>query len=79
MSSEPTDPSLIPWYRQFWPWFIIAIPALSVIGGFVTLWLALTHPETLVIDEGEYHKVRGELRAQDHPVKSDHEGLDGQP
>jgi hypothetical protein len=53
-----------PWYRQFWPWFLILIPSLAVIGGFVTLWLALSHPETLVVDEREYEKIRGELRAQ---------------
>mgnify|MGYP006331561807 CR=1 FL=1 len=26
-----------PWYRQFYPWMLIALPAAAVIGGFVTL------------------------------------------
>jgi hypothetical protein len=52
-----------PWYRQFWPWFIIALPATAVIASFVTLWLALTHPDHLVIDEEEYRNLNSELKA----------------
>lgn len=63
MSRSPAIPEP-PWYRQFWPWFIIAIPAAAVLGGFLTLWLALTHPETLVVDDQEYERIRTELRAQ---------------
>jgi hypothetical protein len=37
-----------PWYRQFYPWLLILLPAAAVIGGFVTLYLALAHPDTLV-------------------------------
>jgi hypothetical protein len=29
-----------PWYRQGWPWFLIALPATAVIGGIVTAILA---------------------------------------
>jgi hypothetical protein len=29
-----------PWYRQGWPWFLIAVPATAVIGGAVTFYLA---------------------------------------
>lgn len=65
-----------PWYRQFWPWFIIAIPSLTVIGAFVTLWLALTHPESLVVDDQEYQQIRGELRAQ-HADEASRDGADG--
>ncbi|RMD70706.1 MAG: nitrogen fixation protein FixH [Gammaproteobacteria bacterium] len=42
---------MTPWYRQFWPWFLIALPASSVIGGFVTLWLAMRDPDGLVVDD----------------------------
>jgi hypothetical protein len=73
---QAKDPATIPWYRQFWPWFIIAIPSAAVIGGMVTLWLALSHPETLVVDETEYQQIRDELRAQEHSGH-DTEGADG--
>lgn len=34
-----------PWYRQFWPWVLIALPAAAVIGCAVTIWLVLQNPE----------------------------------
>jgi uncharacterized protein len=37
-----------PWYRQFYPWMLIALPACAVIGGFITLYLAISHPDALV-------------------------------
>jgi len=31
----------LPWYRHFWPWFIIALLAGAVSGSFVSLYFAL--------------------------------------
>ena len=53
-----------PWYKQFWPWFIIALPASAVIASFITLWLAVSNPVQLVVSEDEYQQLRGELKAQ---------------
>lgn len=39
-----------PWYRQFWPWFIIALPATVVVAGFTTLYIALKNPHSMVDD-----------------------------
>jgi FixH len=33
-----------PWYRQFWPWFLIALPGSVVIASFVTLYIASSEP-----------------------------------
>jgi hypothetical protein len=54
----------LPWYRQFWPWFIIALPAAVVIASFFTLWLAISNPDHLVLDEDEYRQLKSELKAQ---------------
>lgn len=43
-----------PWYRQFWPWFLIALPASSVAFSFATLFIALNDPDTVLPHEGEY-------------------------
>jgi hypothetical protein len=40
-----------PWYRQFWPWFLIALPASSVLGGIVTVIIAVRHGDSLVRDD----------------------------
>lgn len=43
-----------PWYRQFWPWFLIALPATAVIASAVTITLAVTSRDGLVQDD--YYK-----------------------
>ena len=43
----------LPWYRQFWPWFIISIPATSVVVGIFLLWLA-GQGELALVDENYY-------------------------
>ena len=35
-----TDKDTLPWYRYFWPWFIIVLLASSVCAGLYTLYLA---------------------------------------
>ena len=45
---------LRPWYRQFWPWFIMALPFTAVIASFITLIIAAHDPDGLVADE--YYK-----------------------
>ena len=61
---EPESSQLYPWYRYPWPWVAIAIPAIAVVGGLFTLYLAVTHPDPLVVDEGQYREIRSELQAQ---------------
>jgi uncharacterized protein len=46
---------MTPWYRQFWPWFLISIPATSVVAGFATLFIAMHDPDGLVTDD--YYEV----------------------
>lgn len=40
-----------PWYRQFWPWFLIALPASVVLASAVTVWLAVRSPNPMVVDD----------------------------
>lgn len=37
-----------PWYREPWPWFLMALPAAAIIGGAVTLWLAIASDDGMV-------------------------------
>ncbi len=63
-NSQEIPGQVEPWYKQFWPWFIIALPASAVIASFFTLWLAISNPDHLVVDEDEYQQIRSELKAQ---------------
>jgi hypothetical protein len=63
-NSQAIPGQIEPWYKQFWPWFIIALPASAVIASFFTLWLAISNPDHLVVDEDEYQQIRSELKAQ---------------
>lgn len=43
-----------PWYRQAWPWLLMAGPAVVVVAGVVTTWLAFSTADGLV--EDDYYK-----------------------
>ena len=45
----------LPWYRQFWPWFLFGLPASAVVAGIVTLVIALQNSPDLVVDD--YYRV----------------------
>jgi hypothetical protein len=59
-----TEKQLKPWYRYPWPWVAIAVPAIAVIMGMTTLYLALTNPDYLVVEEQQYNEIKSDLRAQ---------------
>ncbi len=49
------DPERVkPWYKQFWPWFIISLPASAVIAGIITVFIAFENADSLVVDD--YYK-----------------------
>lgn len=44
-----------PWYREPWPWILMAGPLIVVVAGIVTAWIAYTRGDT-VISEDYYRK-----------------------
>lgn len=52
MSHSNSD--IPPWYKQFWPWFLIAVPVVTLAVGTTVLTLALNGEDSLVIDD--YYK-----------------------
>jgi len=61
---QTTAERLRPWYRQAWPWFLISLPASAVIGGIVTLVLAVNSPNALVVDD--YYKKGLAINQEKH-------------
>jgi len=42
------------WYREPWPWILMAGPFVVIIAGLVTAWLAVTSSDGLVVED--YYK-----------------------
>lgn len=51
---HPSSTDTKPWYKQFWPWFIIALPSSAVIAGIITVVIAFKNADSLVVDD--YYK-----------------------
>lgn len=55
---QSTSPRVLrttpPWYAQRWPWLLMLGPALVVVAGIITGWLAFTRQDAMVVDD--YYK-----------------------
>lgn len=45
---------LRPWYKERWTWLLMLMPASAIVGGMITLWLAIKSFDGLVADD--YYK-----------------------
>ena len=69
--SRVTSRGAKPWYREPWPWILMAGPAAVIVAGAVTIWLAATSSDGLVADD--YYK-RG--LAINQELSRDHAALE---
>lgn len=51
---KPVYSNARPWWKEPWPWILMAGPALAMVGCFVTIFLAVTHDDPSVA-----HSKRG--------------------
>jgi len=56
------DKDITPWYKQFWPWFLIAIPLSSIIVGSQVMRLATDGTNSMVVDD--YYKEGKSINAR---------------
>ncbi|MCD0504224.1 hypothetical protein [Bordetella petrii] len=47
-----TPDSSDPWYREPWPWFLMAGPLLAILGCMITIYLAMTRYGDQAISDG---------------------------
>ena len=50
MHATQTSAQARPWWREPWPWLLMAGPFVAMIGCGVTIWLAVSHPDPVVQD-----------------------------
>ena len=46
--STNTPATARPWHREPMVWLTISIPALTVVAGIVTLWIAMSHGDDTI-------------------------------
>jgi hypothetical protein len=51
MNRQLPDNDTLPWFRQFWPWFLILLPASVVVAGLATMYIAYHNADDLVVDD----------------------------
>lgn len=62
---KDSDARVKPWWQFGHVWLVIAGPAIVVVAGFITLYLAISSPNEIVTDEVyskriETNKTQGE-------------------
>jgi len=64
-----TIENIRPWYRQFWPWFLMIPPAGAVVGGLFTFYLAGGPPALVVDDYGKIAMVTEQRANRDKTAR----------
>lgn len=65
----------VPWYKQFWPWVLIALPSVVVIACGFTIYLAFTANDSVVSDN--YYKDGMKINQRlDQDLKAKELGLE---
>jgi hypothetical protein len=54
LAAAPPPAANPPWYRQRWPWLLMAGPGIVVVASFYSGWLALSTDDGVVTDD--YYK-----------------------
>ena len=54
MTTDSSTVAPLPWFRQPWPWLLMLMPAIALVGGVWTFWIAYTTNHALVVDD--YYK-----------------------
>ena len=66
-----------PWYREPWPWILLSGPAVVLVAGAITMWIAYSSADGVVA--GDYYKrglainqdLQREQRAQQRSIAAE--------
>ena len=62
------QPTPKPWYREPWPWILMAGPAIVVVAGFTTLVIAVRTADPIVSDYDARFHVGAQAREHAAPA-----------
>mgnify|MGYP002785261767 CR=1 FL=1 len=51
MATSTVHPPSQPWWKHGYVWLIVAGPAIVIVAGIVTLWLAVRTPDPVVAED----------------------------
>lgn len=74
MNQDSSHPDNKPWYRHFWVWFVILLPASSVVAGITTVIIAFHNADDRVVDNW-YEDGRGINKSREQEKRADELGL----
>lgn len=62
-----TTSTNLPWYKQFWPWFLITVPIITLIVCALLITAAVSTQDSLVVDD--YYKAGKTINQQFEKVE----------
>lgn len=54
MNNTSNSTDTLPWFKQFWPWFLLSVPFISICLGMLMVYFATNGQDALVVDN--YYK-----------------------
>ncbi len=68
-----------PWYKEPWPWIIIGMLGAVILASLITLGIAISNPDALVVDDEQYREIKGQLRAQETGAGNSRQNNEAEP
>ena len=66
-----------PWYREPWPWFLIALPGTMVVISAITVWVAVKNADPVVTEHAYSKGLKAGFQI-DKELRAQQMGLEGQ-
>lgn len=66
---NPDSSNARSWYQYFWPWFIIGLLFITIVGCIMTIYLAIHFPDQPLNDQ--YYKVGLSVYERDASMAKD--------
>ena len=66
-ASPAATPASAPWWKFGHVWLVISGPAIVVVAGFATLWIAIARPDPVVAEDYYQQGIEINKTLEDNP------------